>query len=407
MDADTFDHQVRPGIYLQSPETLVDPFPTYAYMRKHHPVCQVEPGGIWAVTCFDDVKYVLATPEIFSSKAINLLNESDWLSDESKHSRLIIAQDPPDHSLYHGMVNRAFISRVITTLEPLMRETAKSLMQQFDDSAPVDFVENFAYPYVGKITRNIMGVGEKQSLAEIREWVDLEERSSPIRPDDAFIAAFEHAILRQNGHFLEVIEERRANPQDDLITRLVNAEAEGKKLTDKQLCGVMSLVVSAGFATTVHMLNHAVMQLSQRPDLMAHLVASPDRISSFIEELLRYSPSVFSSLRSTTKDTEVSGVTIPKDALVMPLIASANRDTSQFANADVFDITRPKIKQHFTFGHGIHTCIGAALARAELRIALEVVLSKFTQFTCPADDQLLWKDSMFVRGVSALPVTFR
>jgi cytochrome P450 len=91
----------------------------------------------------------------------------------------------------------------------------------------------------------------------------------------------------------------------------------------------------------------------------------------------------------------------------MPLIASANRDISQFANADVFDINRPKIKQHFTFGHGIHTCIGAALARAELRIALEVMLSKFTQFICPADDQLLWKDSMFVRGVSALPVTFR
>ncbi len=404
MDADIL---ARPGIYLQSPESLIDPFPTYAYMRRHHPVCQVEPGGIWAISRFDDVKYVLATPELFSSKAINLLYESDWLSDEGQNSRLIISQDPPDHGHYHGMVNRAFINRVITTLIPLMRETAESLLVQFNSHTPRDFVENFAYPYVGKITRNIMGVGEKQSLAEIREWIDLEEQSSPIRPDDAFIKAFEHAIFRQNKHFLAVINERRENPQDDLMTRLVQAQADGKKLSDKQLCGVMSLLVSAGFATTVHMLNHAVMLLAQRPDLVAQLIASPSLIAAFIEELLRYSPSVLSSLRSTTQDIALSGVVIPEGALVMPLLASANRDSSQFENPDVFDINRPRIKQHFTFGHGIHTCIGAALARVELRVALEVLLRKFTQFTCPADDQLLWKDSMFVRGVSALPVTFR
>lgn len=407
MDTDTQHNRVRPGIYLQSPEILIDPFPTYSHMRQHHPVCGVEPGGIWAVTRFEDVKFVLAHPEIFSSKAINLLYESDWLSDEGKNSRLIITQDPPDHARYHSMVNRAFIHKVITALIPLMRGTAESLAGQFYSDSPIDFVENFAYPYVGKITRNIMGVGEKQSLDEIREWVDLEERSSSMRPDDAFVKAFEHTILRQNGYFLEVIEERRANPQDDLMTRLVEAQVEGQNLTDNQLCGIMSLLVSAGFATTVHMLNHAIMLLSKRPDLMALLVAAPDRIPAFIEELLRFNPSVLSSLRSTTKEYELSGVTLPKGALIMPLLASANRDASQFSNPNTFDINRPKIKQHFTFGHGIHTCIGAALARVELRVALEVLLAKFTQFTCSTDDQLLWKDSMFVRGVSALPVIFR
>lgn len=405
-----FDHQpdtgTRPGIYLQSPDILVDPFPTYAAMREHHPICQVEPDGLWAVSRYNDVKFVLAHPELFSSSAINLLYEPICLNDNSKVTRLIISQDPPEHDVYHGMVNRAFISSVIESLIPLMRETAQSLLAQFDTSSPLDFVETFSYPYVGKITRHILGVGEKQSLAEIRQWVELEEHATPTDPDSEFVKAFEAAVLKQNRYFMEVIEERRQCPQNDLVTHLVNADVDNEKLTDNQLCGLMSLLVAAGFATTLDMLNHAVILLSHQQALRTRLAESFELIPPFIEELLRYSPSVLGTLRITTQEVELSGVTIPKDALVIPLMASANRDAFQFPNPDTFDLSRPNSKQHMTFGHGVHTCVGAALARLELKIALETLLSTYSNIDCPAEDQLPWKDTIFVRSVSALPVRF-
>jgi cytochrome P450 family 109 len=203
-----------------------------------------------------------------------------------------------------------------------------------------------------------------------------------------------------------VFTDRRLHPQDDLVTVLVNAEVDNTKLTDKELYGIMSLIVSAGFSTGVQMLNNGIILLSRRPDLVAKLIESPDLIPAFIEELLRFSPSGIGTMRITTESVVLANITIPKGAMVMALVASANRDPHRFLNPNDFDLFRGNSKRHMTFGHGIHNCVGSALARLELKVAFEVLLKEFNTFLCPPHEDLLWEESFFVHGVSELPVHF-
>jgi cytochrome P450 len=154
------------------------------------------------------------------------------------------------------------------------------------------------------------------------------------------------------------------------------------------------------------MLSHSIIFLSKNPEILKELSTTPDRIPTFIEEILRFFPTTLTLLRQTTQDVVIAGVNIPKAALVLPLLASANRDPAHFSDPDIFSLDRKRPKSHFSFGHGIHTCIGAPLARLEMRIALEVLVENFTQIQCPPDKDLLWIDSFFVRGVTALPTTF-
>ena len=402
MPALTTQSNTRPGIDLQSQ----DPFATFTFMREHHPVCQVEPNGLWAISRYQDIKNALAQPLRFSSKALDLFFQADWLSDDCKSTRLIVSQDPPEHKKYHSLLNKAFVNSNIRSLMPLMRKTAKSLIDGFGTTMPVDFMSQFSYPYIGGIISQIVGVGDKQSFVEIREWVEYEEQMSPYRPSDEFIVGCETAIRRQNTYFIEAINERRCQPQDDLLSGLIAARIDHRALTDNELCSLLSLMISAGFTTTVQAINHAIIQLSRRPEIVVQLKASPALIPGFIEELLRHSPPLYAVFRIASCDIELHGVTIPKGEMVLPLLASGNRDPAHFSNPDQFDIFRKNARQHLTFGHGIHICIGAALARLEMHIALECLLDAFSEITCPADHQLDWIESISMRAVSALPVQF-
>ena len=279
-------------------------------------------------------------------------------------------------------------------------------MVKLESSDAVNFMEEFAYPFIGTIITDIVSVGNKQKLADFREWVALEEGVSLSKPSDEYIKVFEKATLRQSRYFLEAAQERRITPQDDLVTHLVNAQINGQKLNDKELCSILSLLVAAGFVTTIQMLNHGIMVFSQRPDLVAELKQSPELIPAFIEELMRFRPTAIATARVATRPVEISGAAIAEGDLVLALLASAGRDPEKFPNPNTFDLHRRGNKQHMSFGHGIHTCVGAPLARLELKIAFEILLKNFSRFDCPADKDLRWIDSVFVRGVKELPVHF-
>lgn len=397
----------RPKISFSDLHMRANPYPTYALLRDHYPVFQIEPDGIWVVSNFKDVKFVLANHKLFSSSATAALYESEWLRDECKTTRLIITQDPPEHDKYSGLVKKLFVGGVIEYLIPLMRNTADLLLNDIQQNRSFDFVDCFAYPFVGTIVRDLMGIGEEQSLLELREWVTLEGSVMPTCPDEDFIAAYEVAILNQKKCFKNIIDKRRNSPKTDLVTHLINSEIDNKKLSEEQIIGLMCLLVQASLFTTVHMLGHAVITLSREPELASQLAASPSLIPNFIEELLRLSPSVLGVIRMTTQDVELSGVRIPNGDLIMPLLAAANRDALYFRDADTLDLYRKRISHHLTFGNsGAHTCIGAALARTELKIALEVLLGRYSKFVCADESQWVWEDSIFVRGVSKLPVRF-
>ena len=397
---------LRPDVDLLSPQHLANPFPTYKMLRENHPVCQVEPNGFWAVSRYKDVQFVFKEHELFSSAGYKAMFQADWLSDDCKSDRFIASQDPPEHTRRRALVNKAFVGRVINAQIPHMRKAAQSLVPALIEKDQVDFLEDFAFPYVGSFLGRITGT-EYAGVGELRRWMQMEEQFTPARPSDDIITEYEGIIRRQNAYFMKVVEDRRQHPQDDLVTALVNAEIDGERLSDSMLRDALALFVASGYQTPTQMLTACILQLARHPELMAELRKSPEKIPAFIEEMLRFVPALHCALRQARRDVEIAGVTIPKDDYVLVMIASANRDPSMFTNPDTIDISRANIKRHLAFGYGVHTCIGEALARLEIKIALEALLERFSHISCPPDDQLPWAKSMFVRGLLHLPASFQ
>lgn len=396
-----------PNIDLLSQAHYIDPFPDYVKLREEYPVCQLEPYGFWVVSRFKDVQYVLKRHDIFSSAAYKDVFQPCWVADEFKRDRFISWQDPPEHTKYRSIVNKAFVSKKINDLVPLMKETAFTLVNNLKQKGSVEFTEDFSYPYLAKINGQIIGTSDKQSLPELRRWIEFDEKTSLTRPSDEYIKEFEAVVRKQNDYFMEAIEDRRAHLQNDVVSILVNSKVDGVGLSDKMLCDASALFVGGGFQTSAHMLNNMIMILSKYPEIFEKLSRSPGLIPGFIEELLRYSPTAHAILRQSVEEVTVANVSIPKDSLVLVVLASANRDASQFENPDVFDMSRTHAKRHLSYGYGIHTCIGEALGRLEIKIALETLLGSVSRISCPVDDQLTWIESLFLRGVSELPVEFQ
>lgn len=377
------------------------PYDAFKKMRKNFPVCEID-ENLWAVSCYDDVEFVLKNHQIFSSTAYNDMYHADWLSSDIQTERFVLAQDPPEHTRYRKIINKAFVGRVINKLIPLMNTTAKSLLNQFDNHNTVNFVDAFSYPYIGKVIGTIMGTESTQNIDEFREWIALEEKVSPIRPDDDYIEAFEAATRRQYNHFQTVADSRRKHPKNDLVSILIHTEIDGSPMSNNMFLSAMVVLCSAGYHTTIQMLNNAIIQLSESPDLFNLLKNNFKYISPFIEELLRRKPVVKTVLRKTMSSVDIRGVTIPKSAFVLPFIASANHDSSVFFDPDNFILNRDNAKKHLSFGVGVHTCIGEALARLELKIALENILTEFSEFS--ALPGYILEDTMFTQSVKALNI---
>lgn len=406
------EKRTRPGIDMLSQEVMADPYPTYERLRRDHPVCRIEPHGFWAVSRYRDVSKVLEDWETFESSAADELyrvvspKPADSESPEQKQSppRLILSQDPPEHGKYRGLVKKAFTDKATSNLVPLMRTTARSLLDNFNEETPVDFIEHYAYPYVRTIIDDLVGLDDRQSMADLREWLTFEEQVSLKQTDEGFVGAFSTLLEKQYAHFTAIMNERREDPRDDLITKLVNAKVDREKLSDRQICGLLCLLVSAGFMTSVHMLGNAVILLSRQPGLFDELRAAPDSIPLFVKELMRFSPSVLATVRTTASTAHIGGVEIPEGETVIPILAAANRDPEAFANPDSFDLARRNAGASLSFGYGIHTCLGAALARLELRITLETLLDCNARFVCPPDEGITRIQTLFIRGISRLPV---
>ena len=383
-----------------------NPYKIYEHLRKFSPVCKVKPDDMWAVSRASDVEFILSHSELFSSTGIDLAYNSKWLKPECRVPRPVIAQDPPDHRQYRKIINGAFASQAMQSMASPIKSIARTLIPNLVKNSPIDFTQQFAYPYIAEIMRNIVGLNDEQSLPEIKEWVELEEQVTFKKPSQQFIDAYETVTIRQHGYFSKIFEERLKRPKNDLVTELVNTKVEGKKLSCKQLFGLMSLIMSAGFSTTVQMLNNGVILLSRRPQLIKQLADDLSLVPAFVEELLRFNPSGSCTMRITTQPVVLAGIAIPEGEVVMALLASANRDPDRFSHPDKFDLHRPNPRRHMAFGYGIHSCVGAVLARLELTVAFETLIENFTKFDCPKDEKLAWEKSFFVHGVSELPTRF-
>lgn len=365
----------------------LDPFPWYAMMRESAPVFLDPRRRNWSVFKYNDVQRVLSEHSVFSSQFIN----SDHPLDSS-----IITMDPPRHRQLRSLVTLAFTPRAIARLEVRIRDIVNELLDTVEPRGRMDFVSDFAVPLPVTVIAEMLGV-PLADRENFKLWSDQLVGAAPSPDKDP--------QGTMSDYFTWIIEQRRKDPQDDLISGLLAAQIDGEYLTEQELMGFCVLLLAAGNETTTHLLGNAMWCFDDHPQAWAELRANPALLPNAIEEVLRYRPPFKLMFRITTWDTRIGDKEIPAGSHVSAWIGSANRDEEQFPNAATFDIRRSP-NRHLAFGHGIHFCLGAPLARLESKVALGILLERFPNMRRDRDIELEPVSAFVLHGLKNLPVAF-
>lgn len=350
--------------------------------------------------------WALQSPELFSSKAFKEMMQPEGLKTECPRDLFIVSQDGEKHKKNRALMSEAFSAKVIHNLIPKIQTAAEEMAKKLPVSEEVSFIDHFAYPYISTITDQITGVDNGLSQDEIGIWLNNLHQSMSQHYDEKKLEEIEESIVEQNKKFLNIIEEKRQNPANDLISKLVHAEVDSQLLSKTDLLNAIELVYVVGFYGQIQVLCRAMQYLSEKPDLLTELKANHDSIPIFVEELLRHSLLAPGVMRKTTQEIIRHGVKIPKNSTVLCLIASANKDPSVFPNPERFDLLRPNLKKQLVFGAGPHLCSGATLARHQLTIGIEVILSRFSKIECPPSSTINKDTSWMAHTILDLPITF-
>lgn len=387
------------AIDLLSPAIAIDPFPTYRFLRENRPICQVEPNGLWAISRFEDVQFSLKRSDLFSSTGfIEAVYRPEWLDKRAHKFSFVLEQDPPQHTQHRSLINKAFVHRVIEAAEPLIRSTAQAQIEFLRSQREPDFVCHFGYPFVGTVIGSLIGISDYLTLDEMQGVLRLMKNMTLATPPAAEIQRLEAALINYFSVIERVIAERLIAPRKDLVTALLDARLESDQLEPERARHVIDLVLTAGLDTTIGLLCNAMMTLTRYPPLFTKLKNDPQLIPAFVEEQLRIDSSTHRLMRRATRDIPLHGQIIPAGASVLIVLASANRDPTQFSNPDQFELSRPNIREHVAFGNGPHVCIGAALARRQLKIAIEELVLVADGVRCPPPEELLWEPSLITHA---------
>ena len=383
-----------------SDEVRRNPFSLYDRIRAESPVLHDPQSNLWMIFDYAGVKRALTDHQAFSSS---------MLPAGRRNPQWIIFFDPPQQTRLRALISRAFTPRAVADMEPRIRAIATDLLDQQIQKSEMDFAAAFAIPLPMMVIAEMIGI-PSDDWPRFRRWSDaiLKLSYSISANAQASSAAAEFfAVTAEMAEYLpHMIQERRAMPKEDLLTRLAWAEVDGERLSQEEIVAFVQLLLVAGNETTTNLLNNAILCLMERPDQLAQLRSDPALLPSAIEEVLRYRSPIQWLFRATTRDVEMGTHTIPAGKLVLPIIGAANRDSAQFPDAAIFDIARDP-NPHIAFGYGIHFCLGAPLARLEARIALTEFLSRVEKFE-PSEDQP-WepRKALHVHGPSRLPIRFQ
>jgi cytochrome P450 len=389
----------RPNLLL--PELKANPYPLYAELRRNSPVCQVDPGGMWAVTRHEDALFVFKNPQLFSSEGFRQAMKPAWLG-SNPFADSVLTMDPPRHGPLRALLARAFTGSMVARMEARVRAFAEQVVAELPLGQPVDMVPHFSLRVPAFIVGGMLGLDPSLN-PRLKYWADQLTSVTAIRAEDtARQQEVRQAVADLQHHLAEVVARRRREPADDMVSELLSAQVEGETLPDDVLMATLFLLLVGGLETTVNMLSYSVLNLRDRPEVLARLRADPSLIPRFTEEVGRYECPAQGLVRMTTQEVEVGGVRIPKGEKVLILMASAGRDERQFPDGERFDIERPG-PQNLPFGHGIHFCLGAQLARMELRVALEALLKRCARISA-TEEPVKWHRSVLTRGIVSLQV---
>jgi cytochrome P450 len=382
-------------------EFIQDPRAVYALLREEGPVRQVIMAGVpgWLVTSYDDARALLGDPRLGKdySRIAGILPPSAAGVYATPLASTMLASDPPDHTRLRKLVTKAFTAQAVARLCPVIEQTADELLDAMATEATADLLPAYALPLPIAVISHMLGVpAADQGL--FRDWT-LSFVS--IRPPEVLAEA-----ERQLSAFLAAhIKDKRARPGDDLLSRLSQVADEGSHLSDQELLRMAFLLLTAGFETTVNLIANGVLSLLRNPAQLALLRSDPALLPDAVEEFLRYEgPVHVATYRFTKEPVHAGGAHIPPGQIVLISLLAANRDERRFPDPDRLDITRPAAG-HVAFGHGIHRCVGAPLARLEGRVAIGKLLSRFPELTLATEpDELRWRSSTLMHGLHSLPV---
>lgn len=387
---------------LQDRKSWLEPFDWYEEMQENAPIRYDASRGSWDVFRYDDVKTLISDDEHFS---VNPRNAADFegLDGEGEGIILdsILFQDPPRHDELRGVVDDAFSPRNVSDLEPRLRELMSDLMDDAlaANDGEMDLVEEISYPFPVIVIAELLGV-PTEDRAQFKEWSD----SLVAAASDEEIAEQQQQSQQEMAmYFLELIEDRREDPQDDLISTIVTAElSDGSTLSQEEALGMCMLLLIAGNITTTNLITNAVRCFGNQ-DLFDTLAGDENAIGTAIEEVLRYRSPVQAMTRVAKTDVSLGDATIEEGDRLVAWLGAANRDERQFENSDTFVPDRSPTG-HLGFGNGTHYCLGAPLARLEARVALSEILS--LDGVALADSDLSPTRSSFIYGVESLPIRY-
>jgi cholest-4-en-3-one 26-monooxygenase len=368
-------------------------------------------AGFWSVGRFDDVLAVSRDPETFSS-AVGHIQIYNIDEDAIDVRASMIDLDPPDHTRLRRLVNPGFIPRVLKTYTEVVRERAGGLLDSLLADGGGDWVERLSKPIPIGIICDMLGVPPEDYdlMIEMTDYLVAGTSAEPLDPT-AYGNTTPLRLLPFNSPAAHGMREyarklgelRRAEPKDDLVSQLVQAEVDGERLTDDEYTNFFRLLIFAGNETTRSAMSHLAMLMAEHPEQFDRIKADPSLLDTAVEEIVRYSSPILYFRRTATKDTELSGTKIAKGERVVMWYASANFDEDRFANAQSFNIAREKMPVHAGYGGGgVHTCLGAGLARIELKVLLEEILVRNIKIEIAEEPEYV--STNFVNGVEKLHV---
>jgi cytochrome P450 len=391
-------------------EVQADPYPSYARLRRESPVHYVESLDAFAVSRHADVRRVMHDHHSFSSEAMAALvarpvdyareAAADGSQFEDYGQVSIVGTDGDTHTRLRTIVNRGFTPRRMAEQEGDIRRVARAFVEQLVAAGGGNLQSILAIPFPTAVIASLLGV-DADRRAEFRRWSEhmvlgVFEPTTPEQQGEIARSG------EQMGEWLDqIIEERAGTRNDDLVSVLLRAEMEGGALTSDEMRVFVITLLVAGSITTAYLIGSAVVEMARHPTLLARARSDANIVARIVEETLRYETPVQLMFRTATTPVEIAGVTIPQGATVLPIIGSANRDENVFTDPDAFDPDRDT-GDHIAFGHGVHFCLGAALARLEARIAIEELLAVAPDLVITGE--VAQMTSLVFRGPTAVPL---
>ena len=389
-------------------EARANPQAIYEQMRQQDPIWKTENSWghpVWFFTRYEDALAILKDQRFGKNIRKGLSKEfadEHWGDENDGFAAVnhpLLNMDPPDHTRLRNLVHKAFTPRMVQNLRPRIQQIADDLLDAMAHKPQADLINDFAFPLPITVIAEMLGV-HSEMRDKFRQWTQV-----LVLPDVEGNPQL--AVMEFVQYINQLIEERRSEPKDDVLGALVNAREAGDKLDHMELLSMVFLLLVAGHETTVNLIGNGTLALLQHPEQMRKLQHDPTLIKSAIEEMLRYNgPVEVPTQRYAFTDVAYKGHQIKLGDQLLPSLLAANRDPAHFQNPNTFDITRTP-NQHIAFGHGIHYCIGAPLARLEGAIAINTLLARCPNLRLNANvEDLHWNASLLLHGMKGLPVAY-